>query len=722
MPSPRRLPTAALLAAALAGPTLASAGPAAASDAPEAQAFADHRGVWVSRFEYSSAASIQNVIQRAADAGFTDIYWQVRGQGDALYDSNVEVWDARYPRSGPGFDPLQVAVDAAETHGVKLSAWINTVPMWNGAINGSPPSDPFHLYNLAPDWRLKDFNGNDQPLGSSYTGINVTHPDARAHIASVVDDIASRYDVEGVHLDYIRMVNNTSGSPIQYPLDPDTRARYEAETGNTFTSGASAAYKQWLADGVTAVVSESHAALDNLDPDLKLTAAVWRDYDIGTNSYQQQADRWVEDATLDAAHAMIYTSDMALYENNLYKYKSLDAQAGVYAGIGSYLHLESDPDLTLEQLRMAQAAGANGYTIFSYSSIYSGSQLTSIGQDVADFNATLDARRDANLKGMALTDFEDGEGFFQTSPELSGSNVNIDAAAAFTTNAESYDGTTSQQIDITPLDSSGWLLRHLAGDGSTTAASPDANLQIISDGYLGFWLKTTDPGLQVSVAVDDVEGTAERGLFRDVIADGDWHLYEWNLGDDADWNGWVLGDGLIEGQSVTLDSIQFTGDTAATVYLDNISFNPFGSLFTPPPTPGDLDDDGDADADDIVLLLASYGDPAFDLTDDGLTDDADLAALLALMGTGPADANLDGNVNTSDLAILAAGFATLVDGWAQADFNGDGIVNTSDLALLASNFDNGAPLSAATAAVPEPATLSLAALASLATLRRRRNA
>ncbi|MEO0587958.1 MAG: family 10 glycosylhydrolase, partial [Planctomycetota bacterium] len=595
----------------------------------------------------------------------------------------------------------------------------NTIPMWNGAINGSPPSDPFHLYNLAPEWRLKDFNGNDQPLGSSYTGINVTHPDARAHIASVVDDIASRYDVEGVHLDYIRMVNNTSGSPIQYPLDPDTRARYEAETGNNFTSGASAAYKQWIADGVTSVVSESHAALDNIDPDLRLTAAVWRDYDIGTNSYQQQSDRWVENATLDAAHAMIYTSDMALYENNLTKWKSLDAQAGVYAGIGSYLHLQSDPDLTLEQLRMAQAAGANGYTIFSYSSIYSGSQLTSIGQDVVDFNADLQARLDADLKGMSLTDFEDGEGFFLTSPELSGSNVNIDSAAAFTTATESYDGSTSQQIDITPLDSSGWLVRHLAGDGSATAGSAAANIDLFTDGYLGFWLKTTDPGLQVSIAVDDVEGTAERGLFRDVIPDGQWHLYEWNLGDDADWNGWVLGDGLVEGQTVTLDSIQFTGDTAATVYLDNISFNPFGSLFTPPPVPGDLDGDGDADVDDINLLLASYGDPAYDLTDDGTTDADDLDALLAILGTQAGDANLSGTIDTSDLAILAGNFANLVDGWAQADFNADGIVNTSDLAVLAGNFGSSAPLSAATAAVPEPATLSLAALAGLATLRRR---
>ena len=55
---------------------------------------------------------------------------------------------------------------------------------------------------------------------------------------------------------------------------------------------------------------------------------------------------------------------------------------------------------------------------------------------------------------------------------------------------------------------------------SAPAGSSAANIDLFTDGYLGFWLKTTDPGLQVSIAVDDVEGTAERGLFRDVIPDG----------------------------------------------------------------------------------------------------------------------------------------------------------------------------------------------------------
>lgn len=543
-------------------------------------AFEDHRGIWISRFEYGSLASINNVIDRSVAAGFNEVFFQVRGQGDTLYDSNVEVWDASYGPSGPGFDPLQTAIDRAALHGVEVHAWLNTMPMWSRSVNGGgPPSNPDHLYNQNPDWRLKDFNGVDQPIstGSPYVGINPTRAGARQHLADIANDIVSRYDVAGVHMDYIRNTNDSSGSALVYPTDATTRAQYTSETGNSFTSGASPAYKQWIADNITKIVQEVDAASKAANPNARTTAAVWRDYEIGYNSYQQQADLWAEQGYLDTNLPMIYTQDMALYRNNLLKQVSLDHQSGMQIGIGSYLH--DAASTTMDQLQLAQAHGANGYTIFSYSTIYSGSSLTPIGQAVQTFNQDLIDRQQAGHLGMALTNFEGSEGYFTTSPNVSGSNVNIASATAALTEDEAYEGTQAQEIVVNPSDGS-WFLRHLAGLGS-----PINNLDLISEGYVGFWALTVDEGLSVRLTVDDVEGTGERGMEQDLIADGEWHLYEWNLGDDEDWEGWVNGDGLIEGDTVTLDSIQFfgTSNKTATILIDNVSFNPLGSLSIPEP-------------------------------------------------------------------------------------------------------------------------------------------
>ncbi|MEO0587420.1 MAG: PEP-CTERM sorting domain-containing protein [Planctomycetota bacterium] len=137
---------------------------------------------------------------------------------------------------------------------------------------------------------------------------------------------------------------------------------------------------------------------------------------------------------------------------------------------------------------------------------------------------------------------------------------------------------------------------------------------------------------------------------------------------------------------------------------------------------GDFDGDGDVDAADIDLLYANLGDAAFDLTGDGIADSADLDELiLNIIGTAYGDADLDMTVGTPDLAILAGNFGSTV-GWANGNFDGLGDVGTPDLAILAGNFgfDGTASLEAATAVVPEPATLLLAGLGVAGLAMRRR--
>jgi hypothetical protein len=88
------------------------------------------------------------------------------------------------------------------------------------------------------------------------------------------------------------------------------------------------------------------------------------------------------------------------------------------------------------------------------------------------------------------------------------------------------------------------------------------------------------------------------------------------------------------------------------------------------------------------------------------------------------DANVDGIVDVGDLGILAANWQLGSDPndrmptWGKADFNLDGVVDVGDLGILAANWsDNVYELPAA---VPEPTTMSLLALAGLAAVRRKR--
>ena len=104
------------------------------------------------------------------------------------------------------------------------------------------------------------------------------------------------------------------------------------------------------------------------------------------------------------------------------------------------------------------------------------------------------------------------------------------------------------------------------------------------------------------------------------------------------------------------------------------------------------------------------------------------------------DANLDGKITAEDYLLLDRGYVRGESGWAMGDFNYDGVIDYLDYAAIDNAALNGgadttlaqamfaansvrfgdAYIAAFTAAVPEPASLTLLAVGALALLRRRR--
>jgi hypothetical protein len=223
---------------------------------------------------------------------------------------------------------------------------------------------------------------------------------------------------------------------------------------------------------------------------------------------------------------------------------------------------------------------------------------------------------------VSITDFEVDEGYFNWETGYSGTNQGIGASStALRVTAEAHEGIGSQEIYIDG-DPASWLYRHVAGIGSP-AANPATNLALDAAGNVGFWLKTDDSGVTVQIAIDDPD-TADRGVEKDVIADGQWHLYEWDFSDDSQWEAWVNEEGIITGPTVTIDSIQFRGAGDATFYLDTVAHNPLGSLA---PLEGDFNLDGNVDYDDLTQWEGDFGlNGDSDADEDGDSDGADYLA------------------------------------------------------------------------------------------------
>ena len=181
--------------------------------------------------------------------------------------------------------------------------------------------------------------------------------------------------------------------------------------------------------------------------------------------------------------------------------------------------------------------------------------------------------------------FESGTGRFNLYPAYSGSTSGIKKAASTqaVTNDAANNGWQSLQIvlkDSTEI-STNWSVRILSGSGSRSN-----NVQFPPAGYLGFWMKTsTAPaGAQVAVTVDDQRsGSADKTELSaklDVVSDGQWHLYEWNLSGGG-WSSFSNGNGTLDSAVVSLDAVMLYAPNQAsdwTLYIDDVSRNAAGPL------------------------------------------------------------------------------------------------------------------------------------------------
>jgi len=206
----------------------------------------------------------------------------------------------------------------------------------------------------------------------------------------------------------------------------------------------------------------------------------------------------------------------------------------------------------------------------------------------------------ASAAPIIFDDFNAGEGHFNLAPNFSGTSVGEAATSTADHNTTEFlEGTGSQRLSLVHDGSTTALrIRHLSGSGSP-ANNVSFNVTPGTDGWIGYYLKTDVPGFRTTIALDNAGNVAtemDGGVQKDVIADGQWHLYEWNLDNPADWTS-VPGIGgaapLAEGPR-TIDSVFLldgTGlatDPGKVLFLDFVALNDVGSVALLVPEPGSL--------------------------------------------------------------------------------------------------------------------------------------
>ena len=162
------------------------------------------RGVWVAttsnidwpRGKFDAEGQKQVYIEyldKFVEANINAVYFQIRPNADAFYNSPYESWSRWITGTAgkdPGYDVLKFLIDEAHARNIEFHAWINPfrITTRSGSTATFPTLDP----KINPDW-IKDY--------ATIRVYNPALPEVQKRIVDIVDDIITKYDVDGIHMD-----------------------------------------------------------------------------------------------------------------------------------------------------------------------------------------------------------------------------------------------------------------------------------------------------------------------------------------------------------------------------------------------------------------------------------------------------------------------------------------------------------------------------------------
>ncbi len=141
--------------------------------------------------EAAYRAAVHQELTWLCENGFTDVFVQVRSNGDAYYRSRV------YPRAASwsqDFDPFQVFLEENQQVGLQVHAWINPYRCQTaGQMLKIPDTYPTRM------WAQEQAEPIVQVSGRWY--LNPADEHAQALICTGAQELLDGYDIAGLHID-----------------------------------------------------------------------------------------------------------------------------------------------------------------------------------------------------------------------------------------------------------------------------------------------------------------------------------------------------------------------------------------------------------------------------------------------------------------------------------------------------------------------------------------
>lgn len=363
----------------------------------------EFRSTWVITWEHINAGStveqnkarIREILDNHKKANMTSVLFQIRQGGTAYYQSSYEPWGYYAGYTYPGYDPLQYAIEEAHNRGLELHAWFNTF-----SVSSTYPGT---IVDEHPEWICRDQDGN--PM-TSYMAASPGLQAVRDYTINVAMEIVRNYDIDGLHLDYVRWneydTDDMLDAPSQVSQETKIDGFFSDNTINKLTSTLStnrflydvehpysagvpagfSTWEDWWRWSCTEFVRVLHDSVQSVKPWVRLSPAALGKYKAGGasgwNGYYvvyQDAALWFNEGYVDQLTPMHYHW---LTGNDLFNELTTDWEPYIQQGIqdgrlytcgpGSYRLDENNVWSNHENIvsRARDKIWVDGFQFFSY--------------------------------------------------------------------------------------------------------------------------------------------------------------------------------------------------------------------------------------------------------------------------------------------------------------------------------------------------------------------
>jgi uncharacterized lipoprotein YddW (UPF0748 family) len=202
--------------------------------------------------------------------------------------------------------------------------------------------------------------------GADVNWLCPSHPENFALERDSMLEVVRNYGVDGIHFDYIRYPNKDGC------FCAGCRERFEQAVGvkleqwpeDVLTGKLAEPFGDWRREQITGLVRAVSKEAHLLKPGIKVSAAVFGNWESARKVVGQDAKAWIKAGYLDFVCPMDYESadaDFSKWVSS--QVAAVNHKIPVYAGIGAFKL--SGPEQLAGQIQLSRQLGADGFVIFN---------------------------------------------------------------------------------------------------------------------------------------------------------------------------------------------------------------------------------------------------------------------------------------------------------------------------------------------------------------------